>query len=141
MTTLKASRGMGNHLLCVRYTKSGANTENAAHRIKMQPFMIVHHMKNIVSVCISMMFLSYISESNGYITCRAFWLRLPLDHKQTWQIVPLTLRAKPGQVRVGLGTALHRHNETIWSTHSFGKFTQIKTMNYIPFGFQTVYHD
>jgi len=50
MTTLKVSRGMGNHLLCVRYTKSGANTENAVHRIKMPPFMIVHHMKNIVSV-------------------------------------------------------------------------------------------
>ena len=25
MTTLKVSRGMGNHLLCVRHTKSGAN--------------------------------------------------------------------------------------------------------------------
>ena len=72
MTTLKVSRGMGTHLLCVRYTKSGVNTQNTVHRIKMPPFMIVHHMKNVVSVWISMVFLSYISASNAKVHLHFF---------------------------------------------------------------------
>ena len=68
MTTLKVSREMGNHLLCMRYTKSGANTEKAIHRIKMPPFMIVHHMKNVVSIWISMISLSYISACTAIIS-------------------------------------------------------------------------
>lgn len=50
MTTLKVSRGMGNHLLCLRYTKSGAIMSIVVQRTNMAPFMIVHHIKNLVSV-------------------------------------------------------------------------------------------
>ena len=50
MTTLKVSRGMGNHLFCVRYTKSGANIHIVIQRTNRAPFMIVHHIKNVVSV-------------------------------------------------------------------------------------------
>jgi len=50
MTTLKVSRGMGNHLLCVRYTKSGANINIVVQRTSRAPFMAVHHIKNVVSV-------------------------------------------------------------------------------------------
>lgn len=68
MTTLKVSRGMGNHLLCVRYTKSGVHMNIIVEKINRTPFMIVHHMKNAVSICVSMMFLSYLSASNQGIT-------------------------------------------------------------------------
>ncbi|MBW1670596.1 MAG: hypothetical protein JRJ40_04190 [Deltaproteobacteria bacterium] len=64
MTTLKVSLGIGNHLLCIRYTKSGANIHIVVQRNNRVPFMIVHHMKNLVSVWISMMFLFYLSASN-----------------------------------------------------------------------------
>ncbi len=37
---------------------------------------------------------------------------------------------------MGLGTAFDRHNETIGASHSFCKFSQIKIVNEIPFGFQ-----
>ena len=50
ITTLKVSRGIGNHLLCVRYTKSGADIQNVAHSNNSAPFMIMHHMKKLVSV-------------------------------------------------------------------------------------------
>ncbi len=36
------------------------------------------------------------------ITCRAFWLRLLLDHNQTWQIAPRTTWANPSHVQTGL---------------------------------------
>jgi hypothetical protein len=66
MTTLKVSRGMGNHLLCIRYTKSGTNIHIVVQRTKRAPFMIVHHIKNVVSVRISMMLLLDLSASNIY---------------------------------------------------------------------------
>ena len=56
MTTLKDSLGMGNHLVCLRYMKSAANTRKNVDAIKMPAFMIVHHMKKFVSVEILMMF-------------------------------------------------------------------------------------
>jgi hypothetical protein len=55
-TTLKDSWGMGNHFVCMRYVKSGAVPQTIVHTIKMPRFMIVHHMKNVVSVGILMMF-------------------------------------------------------------------------------------
>ena len=57
MTTLKVSRGMGNHLLCVRSTKSGANMHMMIQSTNTAPFMIVHHMKNVSSVLIPIIFL------------------------------------------------------------------------------------
>lgn len=50
MTTLKVSRGMGNHLLCVRYTNSGASMNNVVQRTNSNPFMIVHHMKKRIAI-------------------------------------------------------------------------------------------
>ncbi len=41
---------MGNNLLCIRYTKSGAAMHIVVQRANKIPFMIVHHMKNVVSV-------------------------------------------------------------------------------------------
>ena len=57
MSTLKVSLGIGNHLLCVRYTKFGADIHIVVQRTNRAPFMIVHHIKNVVSVSISMMSL------------------------------------------------------------------------------------
>ena len=47
---------MGNHLVCLRYMKSVANTRKNVDAITMPAFMIVHHMKKFVSVGILMMF-------------------------------------------------------------------------------------
>ena len=72
ITTLKVSRGIGNHLLCVRYTKSGANMKNVLHSNNNAPFMIVHHMKKLVSVSISMMlpFYPFASDVIVQAQCR-----------------------------------------------------------------------
>ena len=50
MATLKVSQEMGHHMLCVRYTRPGTNTNMTAQRINKPPLRIVHHMKNVVSV-------------------------------------------------------------------------------------------
>jgi hypothetical protein len=38
------------------------------------------------------------ANPDGGITCRAFWLRLLLDHNQTWQITPRPPLPKAGLV-------------------------------------------
>ena len=50
MTMLKVSRGMGNHLLCVRYTKSGAKVSIVVQKTNKVPFKIAHHRKKLVSI-------------------------------------------------------------------------------------------
>ena len=47
---------MGNHLVCTRYMKFGADAKTIVQAIMMPTFIIVHHMKNVVSVVIVMMF-------------------------------------------------------------------------------------
>ena len=68
MTTLNVSRGMGNHLLCVRYTNPGADMKTAVQRSNKAPFMIVHHMKNLVSVWISIIYPAYVFASTAHET-------------------------------------------------------------------------
>ena len=50
MITRNVSRGIGNHLLWVRYTSSGAAMHNIVHRANRPPLMMVHHMKNALKV-------------------------------------------------------------------------------------------
>jgi hypothetical protein len=54
---LNVSLGIGNHLLCIPYTKSGKTMYIKLQKINSTPFMIVHHMKKVVSIRISMMVL------------------------------------------------------------------------------------
>jgi len=70
MATLKVSLEMKNHLLCIRYIQFPAQTHINDERDSNAKFRIVHHIKNVVRVWISMIFLLYLSASNNdYTAC------------------------------------------------------------------------
>jgi len=49
MITLKVSRGISKNLLCVEYTISGIDIHAMVQNDKREPFMMVHHIKKVLS--------------------------------------------------------------------------------------------
>ena len=70
IATLKVSREMENHLLCIRQTQSPAQRHISDEKSSNAKFRIVHHIKNALILSIFMIFLLYLSESdNNYTVC------------------------------------------------------------------------
>jgi hypothetical protein len=56
MIILKVSCGMGNQIRCVRYIISDADINMMIQKTSKVPLMMVHHIKNLVKISISIMF-------------------------------------------------------------------------------------